>query len=229
VWLRRCCACRVRGWSRKWLAPHLATWCRGERALSEAGVEPRALDGIAVTCGPGLVGPLLVGVEMGKALAYALVVPCGLNHLVPPAACFWITLAIQRPRLSHLAFWCQAATRCFCAGWAGPGQVSWGQRDDAAGEAFDKVAKLLGLGYREWSSTAWQAKAIRNRLISRAPAWSTGPRFLLFGSQDAVATRIREHGLPSQRRCLTSVPASRRQCRRACAQVAASVAARGSA
>jgi N6-L-threonylcarbamoyladenine synthase len=52
------------------------------RALTEAGVSPRQLDGIAATCGPGLVGPLLVGVEMGKALAYALGKPVvGVNHL----------------------------------------------------------------------------------------------------------------------------------------------------
>src|ERR1700690_341275 len=52
------------------------------RALAEAGVQPRSLDGIAATCGPGLVGPLLVGVEMGKALGYALGRPVvGVNHL----------------------------------------------------------------------------------------------------------------------------------------------------
>src|SRR6266540_6091638 len=62
---------------------HLATVVKVVgQALRDASVEARNLDGIAATCGPGLVGPLLVGLEMGKAMAYATGKPVvGVNHL----------------------------------------------------------------------------------------------------------------------------------------------------
>jgi N6-L-threonylcarbamoyladenine synthase len=118
-----------------------------ERALADAGVEPAALDGVAVTYGPGLVGALLVGVSFAKAYAYARGIPCvAVHHMeghlfatalehrdaVPPFTALLVsgghTMLVDAP--------------------------AWGEyrllgrtRDDAAGEAFDKVAKLLGLPY----------------------------------------------------------------------------------
>ena len=118
-----------------------------ERALADAGVELAGLDAVAVTYAPGLVGALLVGVSFAKALAYGRGIPCvGVHHMeghlfatalehrdaVPPFTALLVsgghTLLVDVPE------------------W-GRYQVLGRTRDDAAGEAFDKVAKLLGLPY----------------------------------------------------------------------------------
>ncbi len=118
-----------------------------DRALAEAGTGFADLEGIAVTAGPGLVGALLVGVMYGKTLARALELPfLGVHHLEghlfapklddpaldPPFVALLVsgghTLLLDVPAWGHYR-------------WLG------GTRDDAAGEAFDKVAMLLGLGY----------------------------------------------------------------------------------
>jgi N6-L-threonylcarbamoyladenine synthase len=118
-----------------------------DKALTDAGVRFGDLDGIAVTYGPGLVGSLLVGCSMGKALAWVHGLPLiGVNHLEghifasfltddPPEYPF-VALVVSG---GHTALYhAQAPLRYRLIGQT---------RDDAAGEAFDKVAKLLGLGY----------------------------------------------------------------------------------
>ena len=117
------------------------------RALADAGVSLPDLDGIAVTCGPGLVGSLLVGLSVAKGLAYAQRLPLvGVNHLEghiyaglladPGVAPPFLALLVSG---GHTALYaCPAPLRYRLVGQT---------RDDAAGEAFDKVAKLLGLGY----------------------------------------------------------------------------------
>jgi N6-L-threonylcarbamoyladenine synthase len=118
-----------------------------ERALADAGIGLAQLDGIAVTAGPGLVGALLVGVMYGKTLAFSADRPLiGVNHM--EGHLFAPTL--EDPELSPP----------FVALLVSGGHTmlldvpEWGRYrllgqtlDDAAGEAFDKVAKLLGLGY----------------------------------------------------------------------------------
>ena len=118
-----------------------------ERALAEASTQHCDLDGIAVTAGPGLVGSLLVGLMYGKALAFSLGIPLiGVNHL--EGHIFAPTL--EDPELAPP----------FVALLVSGGHTllldvpAWGEYrllgrtlDDAAGEAFDKVASLLGLGY----------------------------------------------------------------------------------
>ena len=117
------------------------------RALADAGVDGRDLDGVAVTHGPGLVGALLVGVSFGKALAFSLGVPLvGVHHMEGHL----FATALEHPD----------AVPPFTALLVSGGHTllidveAWGRyrllgrtRDDAAGEAFDKVAKLLGLPY----------------------------------------------------------------------------------
>ena len=118
-----------------------------ERALADAGVKLTDLDGIAVTRGPGLVGSLLVGCSLAKALAYVAQRPLvGVNHLEghifaaflePPAPDYPILALVVSG--GHTALYhARAPLRYEMVGQT---------RDDAAGEAFDKVAKLLGLGY----------------------------------------------------------------------------------
>jgi N6-L-threonylcarbamoyladenine synthase len=118
-----------------------------DEALSKAGITMDQLDGIAVTIGPGLIGSLLVGLYYAKGLAMARNIPLiGVNHLEghilsvlleddPPEFPFAaLTVSGGHTSLYHVK---------------GPGQYTqMGQTlDDAAGEAYDKIAKILGLGY----------------------------------------------------------------------------------
>lgn len=118
-----------------------------DQALAEAGVTLEDLDGIAVTAGPGLVGALLVGVMYGKTLAYRLRLPLiGVHHLEGH---------LFAPTLEQPAFAPPFVALLVSGGHTLLLDVpAWGQyrllgttRDDAAGEAFDKVGTLLGLGY----------------------------------------------------------------------------------
>ncbi|MDY6836653.1 MAG: tRNA (adenosine(37)-N6)-threonylcarbamoyltransferase complex transferase subunit TsaD [Thermodesulfobacteriota bacterium] len=116
-------------------------------ALTRAGIDSDGLDGVAVTCGPGLVGALLVGLSFAKAYAYAQGLPLtGVNHLHGHVAS--VLLEPAPPPFPFVALLASGGhTSLYYA--RGPMNLEhMGQtRDDAAGEAFDKVAKLLGLGY----------------------------------------------------------------------------------
>ena len=118
-----------------------------EEALEKAELTLDGIEGIAVTCGPGLVGSLLIGVSFAKALAYVTGLPLiGVNHLEghltsiflekPDMTFPFVGLVVSggHTNLYHVKGW---------GDYTFVGQT----RDDAAGEAFDKVAKLLGLGY----------------------------------------------------------------------------------
>ncbi len=118
-----------------------------DRALADAGVGLAEITALAVTVGPGLVGSLLVGVSVAKAIAFARRLPLvGVNHLEGHiAAAFLEYPALTYPfaalvvsgghtHLYHVPAECEY-------------RLLGRTRDDAAGEAFDKVAKLLGLGY----------------------------------------------------------------------------------
>ena len=116
-------------------------------ALSEAEATLEEIDLIAVTRGPGLIGSLLVGLECAKALAYATDTPCvGVNHLEGHLVAPILEGAAYRYPLVALVV-SGGHTELYRVGE--PGQIALlGQTlDDAAGEAFDKVAKLLGLGF----------------------------------------------------------------------------------
>jgi len=116
-------------------------------ALTQAGKEPTQLDAIAVTQGPGLVGALLVGLGTAKAMAYALRKPLiAVNHLEGHMhAAFLGKQPITGPFVclvvsgGHTALYLVMPNTQF--------KLLGTTRDDAAGEAFDKVAKLLDLGY----------------------------------------------------------------------------------
>ena len=116
-----------------------------ERALAEAGVD--TYDAIAVTQGPGLVGSLLVGLSFAKALAWAKEVPIiPVHHLAGHIE----SLVLEHGEMPAPAVVLVASgghTSLYRIPRPGGYELLGRTRDDAAGEAFDKVAKLLGLGY----------------------------------------------------------------------------------
>ncbi|HWI40353.1 MAG TPA: tRNA (adenosine(37)-N6)-threonylcarbamoyltransferase complex transferase subunit TsaD [Verrucomicrobiae bacterium] len=117
-----------------------------EEAMSTAGVSFSDLQGVAVTRGPGLAGALLVGLQTAKAIAYAHRIPLSCVHhieahlfarfLETPVECPFLALAVSG---GH--------THLYRVDGFGRYRILGQTIDDAAGEAFDKVAKLLGMGY----------------------------------------------------------------------------------
>ncbi len=116
-------------------------------ALAKAGVHKRDLDGVAAVYGPGLVGALLVGLTFGKSLALALDKPfIGVDHM--EAHIFSNLLQEEKPEFPFLTLTVSGGhTQLVVARDPFTYEVLGRTRDDAAGEAFDKVAKLLGIGY----------------------------------------------------------------------------------
>ncbi len=118
-----------------------------KRALSQAGVGLDELQGIAVTVGPGLIGSLLVGLNFAKAVAYVHGIPmAGVNHL--EGHILSILLEKDVPAFPFVALTVSGGHTSLYHVRGRGGYSLLGQTlDDAAGEAFDKVAKVLGLGY----------------------------------------------------------------------------------
>ncbi len=115
-------------------------------ALSKAEVTFSDIDLIAVTQGPGLVGSLLVGLNTGKALAYASKIPLiAINHLEGHICAIFLEQEVEFPYLSLIVS--GGHTDLCRVENFGKYKILGRTRDDAAGESFDKVAKMLGLGY----------------------------------------------------------------------------------
>jgi N6-L-threonylcarbamoyladenine synthase len=165
-------------------------------ALAQAGVGLGDLGGIAVTNGPGLVGSLLIGCSVAKALAYVHRLPLvGVNHLEGHIyAAFLEEPAPTYPFLAlvvsggHTALYLARAPREY----ARIGQT----RDDAAGEAFDKVAKLLGLGYPGGPQVERSAKTGDPRAIAFPSAQMSdgAPDFSFSGIKTAVSLFVKRNG-----------------------------------
>jgi N6-L-threonylcarbamoyladenine synthase len=118
-----------------------------ERALADGAAEWQDIDAIAVTRGPGLVGSLLVGVAFAKAAAWALDKPLvAVNHLAGHIESIWLEHGpIALPAVVLVVS--GGHTSLYLIKRAGEYELIGRTRDDAAGEAYDKVAKLLSLGY----------------------------------------------------------------------------------
>ena len=116
------------------------------RAMEEAGVGYAGLDGVAATAGPGLVGGVMVGLSFGKAVALARGLPLiAVNHLEGHAVSARLGQPVDYPFLLLLV----SGGHCQLLEVLGVGEMTrlGTTIDDAAGEAFDKIAKALGLGY----------------------------------------------------------------------------------
>src|SRR5574337_461492 len=124
-----------------------AIWPVVKEALTRAGVSLAELDGIAATAGPGLIGSLLVGLCFGKALALARHIPLvAVNHL--EGHLYAALLDYEELSFPFTGLVASGGhTHLYLATAPGDYRLLGRTRDDAAGEAFDKVAKFLGLGY----------------------------------------------------------------------------------
>ncbi len=118
-----------------------------KEALDQAGVGPEELDAVGVTYGPGLVGPLLIGVSFAKAYAYGIGKPIiGVNHIEGHICANFIQYKELEPPFMCLVV-SGGHTHLLEVLDYGKYNILGVTRDDAAGEAFDKVARAIGLGY----------------------------------------------------------------------------------
>jgi N6-L-threonylcarbamoyladenine synthase len=181
------------------------------RALEEAGVTLADVDAVAATCQPGLVGALLVGMQLGKGLAWGASKPfVGVDHLMGHLLSVFLRRSEEQPAAGptfpflgllvsggHTALYRAEAPRPEAIEELGA------TRDDAVGEAFDKVAKLLGLGY--------PGGPIIDRLAAEGDAAAApvrlpvpmghrdSPEFSFSGIKSAVARHVATAGVPVSR------------------------------
>jgi tRNA N6-adenosine threonylcarbamoyltransferase len=117
-----------------------------DKAIKEAGIEAGRIDGIAVSHGPGLIGSLMVGLSTAKALSFSLGVPIiGVNHLEAHLSAAHLENKIEFPLVGLVAS--GGHTSLYLVRDYTEFELLGKTRDDAAGEAFDKAAKVLGLSY----------------------------------------------------------------------------------
>jgi N6-L-threonylcarbamoyladenine synthase len=168
-------------------------------ALTSAKVTLKEIDGIAVTQGPGLVGSLLVGLSFAKSMAFATGLPfIGINHIEAHLSA--IFLEEEPPRFPFIGLVVSGGhTSLFRMDGFGKYKRLGQTRDDAAGEAFDKVAKLLNLGYPggpiidELSRTG-NSKSIR---FPRPILAKKSLDFSFSGLKTSVVNYVKTHPEPS--------------------------------
>jgi N6-L-threonylcarbamoyladenine synthase len=170
-----------------------------EEALTAASLTLDDIDGIAVTQGPGLVGALLVAVQTAKAIAYTREIPLvGVHHLEGHLSAVY--LEEDPPPFPHLALVVSGGhTSLIRVSDHGHLGELGATRDDAAGEAFDKVAKLLGLGYPGGVVIDRLARDGDPDAVPFPRAMTrkeTGYEFSFSGLKTAVLNWVRKHGVP---------------------------------
>ncbi len=172
------------------------------QALASANTAPGELSGIAYTAGPGLVGALLTGAALGQSMAYALGIPAMPihhleGHLMAPL------LEDRPPPFPHLALLVSGGhTMLIVVRGLGDYELLGETRDDAAGEAFDKSAKLLGLPYPGGPELARLAEQGRSGVFvfPRPMLDRAGFEFSFSGLKTAVMLAVREQVPDAQRR-----------------------------
>jgi N6-L-threonylcarbamoyladenine synthase len=168
-----------------------------EEALTTAGVKLDELTGICATYGPGLLGALLVGLQAAKSIAWAKGLPfVGVNHL--EGHLFSSQLGDKPVAFPFIGLLASGGhTSLYLARQLGDYQCLGKTRDDAAGEAFDKVAKLLGLPY--------PGGVVIDRLSDGGdstryeftrPLWKQGFDFSFSGLKTAASVHVQKNGRP---------------------------------
>jgi len=170
-----------------------------QAALERAAVPLEALDGIAVTNAPGLIGGLLVGLQTAKALAWVTELPLvGVHHLEGHLSAVY--LEPDPPPLPHLALIVSGGHTSLVRVDDHGVLVELGRtRDDAAGEAFDKGAKLLGLGYPGGAVIDKLARTGDRNAVPFPRSMTLeqhGFDFSFSGLKTALLHHVRAHGVP---------------------------------
>jgi N6-L-threonylcarbamoyladenine synthase len=168
-----------------------------EEAMSAASVSWGDLSAVAVTNGPGLAGSLLVGVNAAKGIALAYDLPLlGINHLEGHLYSNWLVTSGRPPKIEFPVLCLIVSgghTQLVLVSGHGTYRVLGRTLDDAAGEAFDKVARLLGLGYP--GGPAIQEAAAKGDAAFRFPrAWLKGTyNFSFSGLKTAVLRTVQSY------------------------------------
>ncbi len=169
-----------------------------DAAFADAGATLDDVGGIAVTRGPGLVGALLVGVQAAKAIAWARGLPLvGVNHLEGHLCAVFLEND-SPPKFPHLALLVSGGhSELILVEDFGAYRLLGATRDDAAGEAFDKVGKMLGLGYPAGPRIDALAAEGDPRAVKLPRAMrGRGLDFSFSGLKTAVATWVQKNGVP---------------------------------
>jgi N6-L-threonylcarbamoyladenine synthase len=170
--------------------------------LDEAGLASGDIDGVAYTAGPGLIGALLVGASVARSLAFALGVPSvGVHHL--EGHLLAPMLEAEPPEYPFLALLVSGGhTMLVAVTGLGQYRILGESLDDAAGEAFDKTAKLLGLGYPGGAALARLAEQGRDGVFNfpRPLLDRPGCDFSFSGLKTAAVVALRDRTLDEQGR-----------------------------
>ncbi|MSQ91426.1 MAG: tRNA (adenosine(37)-N6)-threonylcarbamoyltransferase complex transferase subunit TsaD [Gammaproteobacteria bacterium] len=173
-----------------------------EDSLGDAGIAPQAIDGIAYTAGPGLIGALLVGATVARSLGYAWAVPVvGVHHL--EGHLLAPQLEPGAPEFPFIALLVSGGhTMLVEVAGLGRYRILGETLDDAAGEAFDKTAKLLGLEYPGGPALAALAESGRDGVFEfpRPMLDRPGLDFSFSGLKTAVVVALRGRTLDAQAR-----------------------------
>ena len=165
-----------------------------KQALNDAKVTLQEIEGIAVTRGPGLVGSLLIGLSTAKALAYALDIPfVGVNHIEGHIAAAF--LSEKAPSFPLIALVVSGGhTNIYLVNGYHNFQLLGQTRDDAAGEAFDKGANLLNLGYPGGVVIDKIAKSGNPRKVAFPRAMKNSNDFSFSGLKTSLLTMLKKLG-----------------------------------
>lgn len=160
-----------------------------DKSLADAGMTKDDIDAIAVTMGPGLVGALLVGVSAAKSLAYAWGKPLiGVNHIIGHISANFVAFPELTP-----PFLCLVASgghsHIVNVKSYTETEILGATKDDAAGEAFDKVARVIGLGYPGGPKVDAAAKEGNDKAFD-FPRAKTGNDFSFSGLKTAVINTV---------------------------------------
>jgi N6-L-threonylcarbamoyladenine synthase len=186
-----------------------------DEALAQAELSLTDISALAVTRGPGLIGALLVAVQAAKALAFARQLPLvGVNHLEAHLLSAYLETEIPstRPPLPHLGLLVSGGhTSLVLVHDFGRYEVLGTTCDDAAGEAFDKVGKLLGLSYPAGPMIDRLAAPGNPRAVALPRAMlgqRRGLQMSFSGLKTAAAAHLQLHGVPKDEATLRDLCAS---------------------
>jgi len=179
-----------------------------KQALSDASVTLREIEGIAVTRGPGLVGSLLIGLSTAKALAYALNIPLvGVNHIEGHIVAAF--LSENTPSFPFVTLVVSGGhTNIYLVNNYHSFQLLGQTRDDAAGEAFDKGANLLNLGYPGGVVIDRIARDGNPNKVAFPRAMKDSNDLSFSGLKTSLLTMLKKHGRSFSSKELPDIAAS---------------------